>query len=97
MAPGLGGDHDGGELLYPEVDAVTRANHVHACFMRIRLAYLSRKLLVGGGPSVGEMLEELSAHYPGSREQLKRLYEVYRGVKNTDPEDLRDKRNTKKI
>lgn len=68
-------------FLEKRLDDIIALDILHAIFLRIRQAFLTKMLLLNEVRGMREMLNEFSLYYK-DRERLKELYEIYRAVRD---------------
>ncbi len=71
------------------LDTLVALDVLHAMFLRMRQAFLTRALLLNEVGNTAEMLEAFSGYYK-DKERLRELYEMYRAVRDDrGPPDFR--------
>jgi predicted nucleotidyltransferase len=68
-------------LIEEGLDPLIALDILHAIFLRIRQAFLTKALLLNEVRNMEEMLEEFSGYYKDKR-RLEELYEIYRAVRD---------------
>ncbi len=69
------------EFLEGEPDRATATDILGAVFLRIRQAFLARRLLTGGAAYNDVMLGEFSSYF-ANKKRLLEMYEIYRAVRD---------------
>jgi predicted nucleotidyltransferase len=69
------------EFLKGEIEKETSGDILQAVFLRIRQAFLTKKLLTGGAAYNSEMLQEFTGYFADEK-RLFELYEIYRALRD---------------